>query len=343
MGGCRLLTFVVAFFITHIGYGSVSRAGEITASVSNKEVERITNDMVVLWVSKSELKAHLMTWPEDLKKSEVLMSFKIAIGKEEGDKQTEGDNRTPEGIYISQTLMEGKSLPVKYGPMAIPINFPNPIDRINGKTGHGIWLHGVEQDQRVEAAKVTEGCVAFYNADIVTLAKWLRPQQAVVMIGKGFSGINEPTDIEKLKEATQGWSDAWEHRDVKKYISFYDEEFKHPIGGRKAYEDYKRKVFAGYKKMTAGIKDIRVFAHETYGVAIMNQNFKGDNRFVANGRKILYWSKQKDGSWHILHEAFDANPLQFISFTGKQVADSLKGSPSLKIMMDTKLQTPHRY
>jgi murein L,D-transpeptidase YafK len=335
---------MTALFLTHIGYGSVTRAGELSSEGTQNKDEQITNDMVILWVSKSELKAHLMTWPEDLKKSEVLMSFKIAIGKEEGDKQVEGDNRTPEGIYVSQSILDGKTLPAKYGPLAIPINFPNPVDRISGKTGHGIWLHGVEQDQRVEAAKVTEGCVAFYNADILTLSRWLKPQQSVVMIGKSFQGINEPQDLKSLRAATAGWAEAWQQRDLKKYISYYDDDFKHPNGGgRKGYEDYKKRVFAGYKKMTVGIKDIRVFTHEAYGVSIMNQNFNGDNRFIANGKKILYWSKQKDGSWRILNESFDNNPLKFMSFTDKQVADSQKGSASSKLMMESKLQTPHRY
>ena len=47
--------------------------------------------------------------------------------------------------------------------------FPNDYDKDLGKTGYGIWLHGVEDDSRIEKANVTEGCVAFYNADIKLL------------------------------------------------------------------------------------------------------------------------------------------------------------------------------
>ena len=57
------------------------------------------------------------------------MKFKIAIGKEKGDKQFEGDNKTPEGIYFVNRIIDGKSLPEKYGPLALPINFPNAYDK----------------------------------------------------------------------------------------------------------------------------------------------------------------------------------------------------------------------
>ena len=39
------------------------------------------------------------------------MKFKIAIGKEKGDKQFEDDNKTPEGIYFVNRIIDGKSLP----------------------------------------------------------------------------------------------------------------------------------------------------------------------------------------------------------------------------------------
>ena len=75
------------------------------------------------FVNKSDPSATLKTWPT-LVKPKTLMKFKIAIGKEKGDKQFEGDNKTPEGIYFVNRIIDGKSLPEKYGPWFLPINFP---------------------------------------------------------------------------------------------------------------------------------------------------------------------------------------------------------------------------
>ena len=312
-----------------------------SVSTESPSLSEINKDMVILWVNKSTLRADLMTWPENPQNSKTLMSFKIAVGKEEGDKQAEGDNRTPEGIYFTLGQLDGKRLPTKYGPLAIPINFPNPMDRIQGKTGHGIWLHGVEQDQRVEAAKVTEGCVAFYNADIQTLAKWLRPNQSVILITHDATNANQLSDILKIKESTQAWADAWKNRDLKTYISYYDSSFRHQIGDVKAYEAHKRQVFKGYKKMTVQLSESRVFSNGLYGMSVMNQKFNGDNRFIVNGRKILYWKKSDTGTWGIVNESFDNMQLEFMRFTYQQVAEGLRGSPSAKLF-DSKT-APARY
>ena len=315
-----------------------SPQGEIKAEIKDE----INHDMIILWVNKATLRADLMTWPDEPQKSQILMSFKIAIGKEEGDKQEEGDNRTPEGIYFTLGQLDGKSLPSKYGPLAIPINFPNPMDRIQGKTGHGIWLHGVEEDQRVEAAKVTEGCIAFYNADIQTLAKWLRPNQSVVLITHDASSVNQLEDLQKIRVATQGWANAWKNRDLKTYISYYDPRFHHQIGDLKAYETHKKQVFKGYKKMVVQLSESRVFSNGIYGMSVMNQKFNGDNRFIVNGRKILYWKKTEDGSWGIVNESFDSMQLEFIRFTYQQVADGMRGSPSAKLF-DSKAVSPQHF
>ena len=91
------------------------------------------NEVIFLLVDKKTLKAELKTWPDDHLQSETLLTLKIAVGKALGDKQVEGDNKTPEGIYFTQELINGNTLPAKYGPFAIPINFPNTFDRSEGK------------------------------------------------------------------------------------------------------------------------------------------------------------------------------------------------------------------
>ena len=92
------------------------------------------------------------------------MKFKIAIGKEKGDKQYEGDNKTPEGIYLL-IVLSTVAFPEKYGPLALPINFPNDFDKDQGKTGHGIWLHGVADDSRVK--KLMSQKVALHSTMLI--------------------------------------------------------------------------------------------------------------------------------------------------------------------------------
>lgn len=276
------------------------------------------SDMIMLTVDKSHLKAELKTWPEDPTKAATLRTFKIAIGKGEGDKEREGDNRTPEGVYFAQTHM--KDLPQKYGPMAIPLDFPNPIDQIAGKTGHGIWLHGVERAARVEEAKVTEGCVAFYNEDIERLSGWIKSHNGVVVIAQDTTKINNAQDISTVRQKTIDWMTAWAARKIEDYMAFYAPDFHFEKFDLKRYHDYKKRVFASYKNMLVKYEGLRVITHPKYAVAFFNQDFQGDDRFTSIGRKVLYWEKTDKGEWKIKREMFENRRFEAVSYSDAEVA-----------------------
>lgn len=279
----------------------------------------VSEGAVVLMVDKAGLNARLELVPEDPHPSRVLKTYKIAIGKESGDKQREGDNRTPEGIYISERIIKDRDLPEKYGRGAIPLNFPNPIDRLSGKTGHGIWLHGVEQDQRISEARVTEGCVAFYNQDIIELVRFLQPRHSFVVISNGAGSLDAQSrriarNRDEVRQATLAWLRAWQDRDLDAYVSFYDRSFRYR--GRKLdwFRKYKKRVFGRYRKMQVRMDERRILPHEKYVVVVMNQDFNGDNRYVSRGRKYLYWTMNGADQWRIRQEVFDKEPLEARTF-----------------------------
>ncbi len=278
-------------------------------------------DFIMLTVDKTSLKAELKTWPEDPTKATSLRSFKIAVGKAEGDKQAEGDNRTPEGIYFAQNHINGGSLPGKYGKLAIPIDFPNPIDQVMHKTGHGIWLHGVDREQRIEEAKVTEGCVAFYNSDIARLSSWLKSHQGIVVIANDAKQVNNDKDLADVRKTTQDWMRAWSDRKVEDYIEFYAKDFRFEKFDFAGYRDYKRRVFASYKTMDIKFDSLRVITHPKYAVSFFNQDFRGDNTFSSIGRKILYWERQPGtNNWMIKREVFENRRFEFVTFTDAERA-----------------------
>jgi len=309
--------------------GSGSSLGQAT------EGDRPSLDTILLNVDKSQLKAELRTWPEKSDQSALLTTFKIAVGKADGDKEIEGDNRTPEGIYFVQNHIDGQTLPDKYGPLAIPIDFPNPIDRLFGKTGHGIWLHGVDREQRIEEAKVTEGCVAFYNNDIKILSNWLKSKQAIVVIAKDQSGVNQPSDVEGVRQQTVDWIRAWGERDLKSYEAFYHKNFRFEKFDLKGYLDYKKRVFTSYEKMTVNHERLRVITHPKYAVSFFNQDFRGDQRYISIGRKTLYWEKDPEGKWRIVREVFENQRFEQLSIPDSELA-SLADRKSSRGASETK-------
>ena len=261
-------------------------------------------ELVWLSVNKEALKASLYTLPEYPKAPVELQSFRIAIGREKGDKVRQGDRRTPEGIYFTLSHVPEQNLLVKkYGRLAVPLDYPNILDAIEGKTGYGIWLHGAGDDNRIAAENVTEGCVAFYNDDIVKLKNWLVPQQGLVLISADGKRVNEEEDRKQVATLTEQWFTAWTGRDLQTYISFYSDRFAHEGRDKKAYEQYKARVFKSYQKMSVHTSTLRVLSHPKYAVAFMNQDFRGDHRYRSTGRKVLYWQKEA-GVWKIIRETF---------------------------------------
>jgi murein L,D-transpeptidase YafK len=297
----------------------------LLVSLIPAQISFASGEMIFLSVDKTKLKAELRTLPEKSEQSQVLRTFRIATGKVEGDKEKMGDNKTPEGIYFTLNSITEKLPAEKYGPLAIPLNFPNPIDQLQGKTGYGIWLHGAGKDERIEEAKVTEGCVAFYNAEITGLKKWLNPQQGLVVISTDSSTVNNPADVADVKLAATRWIQSWAERDIDSYMSYYADNFENAGKDKAAYKTYKKSVFSAYKSMIVSMTGLRAVTHPKYALTVMNQDFNGDNRFRSDGRKILYWQKSPSGAWTIVRELFDSQRLRTVEFSAEDIVTSREG------------------
>lgn len=117
----------------------------------------------------------------------IVREFACIHGRKEGDKQKEGDLKTPEGVYFITRKITQKLDYMEYGPHAFALNYPNPADRLRGKTGGGIWLHS--KGQPIDGI-TTRGCLAIDKQEITELVPLLRPGTPVVvaerMIGAPF-------------------------------------------------------------------------------------------------------------------------------------------------------------
>ena len=67
----------------------------------------------------------------------------ISVGQNGVGKQRAWDRRTPLGIYFIDEQLDTSKLHDMYGPTAFPLDYPNVWDRQLGRSGDGIWIHGV--------------------------------------------------------------------------------------------------------------------------------------------------------------------------------------------------------
>lgn len=111
-----------------------------------------------------------------------IAAYPAAFGPKEGDKSDAGDRRTPEGLYWITDLLSGPSQGAQYGPLVLTLNYPTPRDLAEGKSGEGIWIHGVEAGRR---PTVTRGCLALANKDMVDLVAHAGPGTPIVILPEG--------------------------------------------------------------------------------------------------------------------------------------------------------------
>ncbi len=113
----------------------------------------------------------------------IIQRFPAALGQYRGDKEVMGDKKTPEGLYRIVSIKGGGDLPDVYGPLALVLNYPNEMDRKEGKTGDGIWIHGSGLGQYTER---TEGCVELNDYNIARLEQFIDIGTPVYIFPEGF-------------------------------------------------------------------------------------------------------------------------------------------------------------
>jgi len=232
--------------------------------------------------------------------------YPVTTGMDWEDKWREGDRRTPEGIYYFTEFVPPERLPSMYGGMAVVLNYPNPVDRLLGKGGSGIWLHGSDEKDRNKIPFSTRGCVVAGNKDLRNIIKRISLKNTLIAI---YKEIPEDLEVDDVKGFLKNWKESWERRDVERFLSFYSDKFRWKGGGIREWRRYKRRVISNKKFIKIKMKDLTVIAFRRglskevdYYVAEFKQVYRSD-KFSDRGIKRLYIIKEK-GGLKILEEEF---------------------------------------
>jgi L,D-transpeptidase YnhG len=158
----------------------------------------------------------------------LVADFYISVGKLGIDKSMEGDLRTPLGVYFVTNTLDPNALKDLYGAGALPINYPNPYDLRRGKTGGGIWLHGVPSGQFARAPKATDGCVALANPDLLRILNTVEIRTTPVVIAPSLQWANPAAphpDVKAFDTVWEQWRSAKNNADFSRLMAFYTSDF----------------------------------------------------------------------------------------------------------------------
>lgn len=144
-----------------------------------EEQKNVTDTATVLVIDKGKMRMTVYNG-----KGKVLDTFGVACGRNFGDKQKQGDMRTPEGVFTiagisdasswSHDFNDGKGvIEGAYGPYFFRLITP----------GHqGIGIHGTHNPASI-GQRVTEGCIRLRNENVKKLRALVKqPSSTLVVI-----------------------------------------------------------------------------------------------------------------------------------------------------------------
>ncbi|MDX2217856.1 MAG: L,D-transpeptidase family protein [Burkholderiales bacterium] len=238
-----------------------------------------------------------------------VVDFYVSAGKKGDDKEREGDQRTPLGVYHVTSSVPREKLTDFYGSGAFPINYPNAWDKANGRNGSGIWLHGTPSDTYSRPPRASDGCVVLTNEDFQRLASFVDIGSTPVVLTSKVEWLTpERWQAERaaFASALEAWRKDWESRDVERYLEHYSERFVADGKGFNEWAERKRFVAAGKKHIKVDIEVIDGFAFRptessaAQMVVTYRQDYRSNNlNNKMNKRQV--WSKE-NGRWKILFE-----------------------------------------
>jgi L,D-transpeptidase YnhG len=234
----------------------------------------------------------------------LLADYYISVGKLGIEKSTEGDLRTPLGVYFITSNLNPKSLKDFYGSGALPVNYPNQLDMKRGKTGGGIWLHGTPPTQYSRAPLATDGCVVLSNPDLERIISTVEIRTTPVVIAQSLKWLapqSVKAESKPFEDALNGWHAAKSSGDITRVTSWYTPDF---TSNGKTLSEWTPELRAELVKLggrEVQLKDVS-YLRWTDAADTMVVTFGELAKGARTGRiKRQYWSRQGN-QWKIFYE-----------------------------------------
>ncbi len=231
----------------------------------------------------------------------------MSIGQSGDGKQRSGDRRTPLGIYFVTEQLDTSRLHEKYGITAFVLDYPNVLDKQSGKTGDGIWVHGVDARGGKRPPQDTDGCIALPNEELAAMLTLFASNTTPVIVGRELKWSN-PDQIEVLRSelgaAVAGWAASLERRDMQAHLSFYSEDFHHWTMNKSEWTVLLLGTLGRRPITDVTVSELLLLADpndDGLYLSRFTQSVTEDGATVVSTRR-LYWRRSANGALRIVAE-----------------------------------------
>lgn len=234
----------------------------------------------------------------------LVADYYVSVGKAGTAKTTEGDQRTPLGIYYINSNLDRKTLKDFYGSGALPINYPNVLDAKRGKTGSGIWLHGSPPNQFARPPQATDGCIVLANPDLDQIIRTVEVRSTPVVIATQLHwqpALSVRNESKPFEESLHAWRNAKTSGNLQHILSFYTPDFNSNGKTLEQWMPTLKNELAEAKGRTIQLKDVSYLRWvDTADTMVVTFGEVADGTRTG-WTKRQYWVRQ-DNRWKIFFE-----------------------------------------
>ncbi len=254
-------------------------------------------------------------------KTQKIFDFSCSTGENDGIKSRAGDKKTPEGVYFFNNEYEDKYLAPVYGKKAFSTNYPNFIDRMKGRDGSAIWLHGTNKKLK---PRDSNGCIAMNNTDILKFSGYIALNSTpMVVVEKILYTDKTSIESEKNKILTilDHWINALEKGDYHNYLEFYDSNYFPDMTWWQAWWKIRQKIEKKGKHFRLIRKQTGIYRSGDIFVTLFNLKLGLSSKLMELGKREIFIKKNKE-KYKIIGDPFllvsektakNHNPLCYVA------------------------------
>ena len=236
---------------------------------------------------------------------EVIADLYASAGRKGTGKASDGDLKTPLGAYYTNGYIEADKLPQLYGAGAFTLNYPNPFDTFKGKTGGGIWLHGVPENVYSRPPLSSRGCVVISNNALRKIRQLTKNSSTPLILGEHQGWMEEEAWKERQASFIQlihDWQLAWKSLDVDHYLTFYSPKYADKNGNYASMAQRTRKNATKKEYIDVEISNLDIFlSPKKQELSTFFLQRYHSNNYSTTYRKHQVWQHSPNG-WKIIYE-----------------------------------------
>lgn len=232
----------------------------------------------------------------------------MSIGLGGVGKRRAGDQRTPLGVYFVTGRLDTTRMHEKYGVAAYPLDYPNARDRRFGRSGDGIWVHGVDARGGKRPPRDTDGCIALPNERLRALENVFEANVTPVLIAEEMHWSG-PAEIEAQRSAVERvvarWAATLEEGDMYAWLELYDDSFRHWGMSRDEWVAFSLQTVGERPITRVTIRDLLVLGDPVERDLYLSRfrlEVEEAGRAPVISMRRLYWRRSPSGALKIVTE-----------------------------------------